>query len=76
MFQFNRNNQTYKCSPIVLEGFDGDSDNESGFICTNTKNTIENFENQKLINLFLPQPALFMEPLNNLQYPKTKKQFP
>ena len=44
MFQFTRNNQTFKCSPIILEGFDGGDDN--GFICTNTKeNNIENFEN-------------------------------
>jgi len=47
MFQFTRNNQIFKCSPIVLEGFEGDSD--SGFICTNTKENnnqnIENFEN-------------------------------
>jgi hypothetical protein len=46
MFQFTRNNQTFKCSPIILEGFDGDDDN--GFICTNTKqDNIENFENDR-----------------------------
>jgi hypothetical protein len=55
MFQFTRNNQNFKCSPIILEGFEGDSDNDSGFVCTNTKeNNIEGFESGNKPDTYLP----------------------
>jgi len=45
MFQFTRNNQTFKCVPMLVEGFNGDINEDSGFVCTNTKPSLENFEN-------------------------------
>jgi len=47
MFQFTRNNQTFKCSPIILEGFDNNNDSSPNIICRNIK-SIENFESNNL----------------------------
>ena len=67
MFQFTRNNETFKCSPMIVEGFDGDSDNDSGFICTNTKNSVV----QNITNINKPVENFqnnTYKPVENFQY--------